>query len=105
MERPFLEIHRPARIERETVRGVMRVRGIETVNKALFHVVLVVAVGVFQEDDVRAARRAPRRCRTRSRWVMEVVGEDVILSARPSPSVSSKISSLSFIGSLGFQCG
>ena len=53
MERSLLEVDRAARIEHKTVRRVMRVGRVETVDEPLLHVVLVIAVGVLEEHKAR----------------------------------------------------
>ena len=56
MERPFLKVERAARIEREAVGRVMRVGRVEAVQHPLLDVVVIVAVGVFEEQDVGPLR-------------------------------------------------
>src|SRR5258708_1127705 len=56
VERPLLKIKRAAGIERKAVRRVMCVGRIEPVNHTLADVCLVVAVYIFQEQQLRRPR-------------------------------------------------
>ena len=52
----LLHVQRAAGIEREAVDRVVRVRGVESVEQVLLHVVAIVAVGVLEEHEVRLVR-------------------------------------------------
>ena len=106
MERAFLEVERAARVEDEAVGRVVRVGRVEAVEHADAEVGLAVAVGVLEEHQVgRLGDEDAAVVELEAGRAVQVVGEDGHLSALPSPLVSSKIRILSFISSLGFQCG
>ncbi len=53
MKRPFLKIERAVGTDRETVRGMMCVSRIQAVQHAFFHVVLVIAICIFEKQKIR----------------------------------------------------
>ena len=76
MEDSFADVQRATRIEREAVHRVVRVGRIHAAEEDLLRVVLVVAVGVLEEHEVRRLREdhaavpeleAGRDCRDRRR--------------------------------------
>ena len=50
MERAFLHVKRATRIKHEAVCGVMRVGRVEPMNDALFYVIFIIAVSIFEEE-------------------------------------------------------
>src|SRR6266436_10120306 len=56
MERPFVEIERPAWIEDKRVDRMMRIGRIEAVEDQLANVRLIVAIGILQIHHVRLLR-------------------------------------------------
>ena len=107
MERSFLEIEGSARIEHEAVGRVMRVGRIEPVKHPLFDVVPCRRRWCPSRNSMSGpwATITPPFQNSKPVGLCRSSAKTVHLSARPSPSVSSRISSLSFIASVGFQCG
>ena len=107
VERPFLKVDRPAGIEPEAVGRVVRVGRVEPADHPLADVGPIVAIGVLEQHQVGGlGDQHALWARSRSRSGSEDDRRtSICLSALPSPSVSSRIRILSFISSLGFQCG
>jgi hypothetical protein len=82
------------------------VGGIEASDDPRLDVVVVVAVGVLEVEEIGAcATITPLPQNSNPVGLWRSPAKVFTLSVRPSPLVSSRIRSLSFIGSSGRQCG
>ena len=84
----------------------MGVGGIESMENAFADVGHVVAVEVFEEQDIRGLSDQNSAIpEFEARRIVQAVGERDAAIGDAVVSSSGKISSLSFIASSGFQCG